>query len=35
MGMSEFYGKTHDENSIKTIQYALDNGVNLLARYQN
>lgn len=28
MGMSEFYGQTNEEESIKTIHTALDNGVN-------
>ncbi len=30
MGMSEFYGSHDDEASIKTIHYALDNGVTFL-----
>ncbi|HVK22717.1 MAG TPA: aldo/keto reductase [Actinokineospora sp.] len=30
MGMSEFYGKTDDEESIATIHQALDSGVSLL-----
>ena len=30
MGMSEFYGRTNDDESIKTIHYALDSGINLL-----
>ena len=30
MGMSEFYGEHDDEESIATIQRALENGVNLL-----
>ncbi|CRK59821.1 Aldo-keto reductase [Alloactinosynnema sp. L-07] len=30
MGMSEFYGKTDDEESIATIHQALDSGVTLL-----
>lgn len=28
MGMAEFYGKTNDTESIKTLQAALENGVN-------
>jgi aryl-alcohol dehydrogenase-like predicted oxidoreductase len=28
MGMSEFYGRTNDDESIKTIHYALDSGIN-------
>jgi aryl-alcohol dehydrogenase-like predicted oxidoreductase len=30
MGMSEFYGRTNDDESIKTIHYALDSGINFL-----
>src|SRR6266545_5924472 len=30
MGMSEFYGESHDDESISTIQLALDLGVNFL-----
>jgi aryl-alcohol dehydrogenase-like predicted oxidoreductase len=30
MGMSEFYGRTNDDESIKTIHYALDAGINFL-----
>jgi aryl-alcohol dehydrogenase-like predicted oxidoreductase len=30
MGMSEFYGKGDEAESIKTIHYALDNGITLL-----
>jgi aryl-alcohol dehydrogenase-like predicted oxidoreductase len=30
MGMSEFYGKGNEAESINTIHYALDNGVNFL-----
>jgi aryl-alcohol dehydrogenase-like predicted oxidoreductase len=30
MGMSEFYGESDEAESIKTIQYALDNGITLL-----
>lgn len=30
MGMSEFYGSHNDEDSIKTIHFALDNGITFL-----
>jgi aryl-alcohol dehydrogenase-like predicted oxidoreductase len=30
MGMSEFYGRTNDDESIKTILYGLDSGINFL-----
>lgn len=30
MGMSEFYGTADEDEAIKTIHYALDNGVNFL-----
>lgn len=30
MGMSEFYGTSNEEEAIKTINYALDNGINFL-----
>jgi aryl-alcohol dehydrogenase-like predicted oxidoreductase len=30
MGMSEFYGPRNDEESIETIHFALDRGINLL-----
>ena len=28
MGMSEFYGKTDEEESLKTIDFALEQGIN-------
>ena len=28
MGMSEFYGNQSEEESIKVIHYAIDNGIN-------
>ena len=30
MGMSEFYGERNDEESVRTIHHALDNGINFL-----
>ncbi len=30
MGMSDFYGKADENEAIKTIHYALDNGINFL-----
>ena len=30
MGMSDFYGGRDENEAIKTIEYALDNGVNFL-----
>jgi len=30
MGMSEFYGKTDEEENLKTLNFALDHGVNFL-----